>query len=247
MSKLLPRPSPSWIANLLSEAKGAYDAGQFKEAARAYATLANVFDGWSEQRDEALPVMLPLLADSQRKAGDPKRAARTYARLGAFLDSAGDRRNAEFNWEAAARSSIDANQFGEAERCARNAVEAGRAAGDALITARSMAVLAQTLWRNNEAPAAADVSREAVDLVPSKGDDATWIRYECFELLARISLSAEEWPAAQNWSQELVATMEVLPDPDGRWRGRVDNLLTEIHERLPTVGPAGSARRPKRS
>ena len=218
---------------MLSEATDAYTTGQFKEAARSYATLAKVFDGWSEKRAEGLPTMLWFLADSQWKAGDPERASRTYARLGTLHDSAGDSREAEFSWEAAARSSSEANQLGEAERCARKAVEAGRAVGDPLIIGRAMAVLAQALWRNKEAPEAADVSRGALEVVPSKGEDAAWVRYECFELLARISLSADDWPNAQHWSHELVATIEDLPDPNGLWRRRVDDLMTEIHERMP--------------
>jgi hypothetical protein len=218
----------------MSEANAAYDARRFQDAARSYATLAQVFEDWPEKREEGLPVILSFLADSQWKAGDPRRASRTYARLGEIHDAAGEGQEAEFNWEAAARSSSEANQVGgDAEHYARKAVNAGRGVGDSLMIGRAMSVLAQALWRNKKTPEAVDVLQDALELVPSGGEDANWTRYACFELLARISLSAEDWPTALHWSQELTATMEGLPDPDGRWRGRVDDLMTVIHERMP--------------
>ena len=217
----------------MSEAQAAYEAGHFQDAARSYATLAQVFEDGSEKREEGLPVILSLLADAQWKAGDPRRASRTYARLGEIHDAAGAGQQAEFNWEEAARSSSEANQDGDAERYARKAVNAGRGVGDSLIIGRAMSVLAQALWRDKKAPEAVEVLQDALELVPTAGEDANWVRYACIELLARISLSAEDTPAALRWSQELVATTNGLPDPDGRWHARVDDLVLEINERVP--------------
>ncbi len=154
---------------MISEAKAAYEARHFREAARSYATLVQVFDDWPEKRGEGLPVMLSFLADSQSKAGDPKGAARTYARLAEFHDVAGEGQQAEFNWEAAARSSGEANQVSDAERYARKAVHASRAVDDSLIIGRAMSVLAQALWRNQKAPEADAVLRGALEVVPTAG------------------------------------------------------------------------------
>ena len=205
------RPGPGWVRTGMIEAKDAYDRGDYGLAAKRFADLVRVIDGMPERPDlldEAYPLMLFYLADSEWKAGRPKPAYRGYSRLAEYREHQSNSGAAEFAWESAARAALEAGSPIDSEAFAKRAVSAGRLDKDGLGLASALSVLGRALKVQGRNREAAEALREALTMDHFTGEEADWVRYWCYEMLAEVASAAGDGTAALGWADELTKPRE---------------------------------------
>jgi tetratricopeptide (TPR) repeat protein len=216
------RPATAQLLERSSEAKALYDAGRYAEAAAEFADLVSTIRGLPErpeQLDDGLSSMLFHQADAEGKSGDINAAMYAFMRLAELHEQRKQPREAAYAWEAAARHALQVEAFREAEASARRALEAEpqETDRDQIDRAGIMAVLGRALWLSERNREAEEVLREALRILPARGEDASWVRYECSGILVDLASTRGDTTSAAQWAEEMSRVVDLIPDPHGQW------------------------------
>jgi tetratricopeptide (TPR) repeat protein len=217
------------IASLLTDAKAAFESGRWKQAAKRYAQLADIFSRQPHLGgEETILAMLWFLASAQLKAGQRRRAIESYVRLAGFRERRGDIADVELGWEAAARESLAAGNPRDAERFARRAVEAARRHGDVSQLGRALLVLGLTLLEQTQFSDCEAALKESLRVLPLDGGDADLDRATTVDVLIRLALARGDGAEAAYWMRELRHIAQPLVAGDSEIQEMIDARQADV-------------------
>jgi tetratricopeptide (TPR) repeat protein len=196
------------VATVLTDTKAAFDAGRWKQAARGYSQLKSIFSrhpdlaaaaGGGKGADAAILLILRMFVIAQSRAGQHRRAVRSYVEVAELSERRGEIAELEYEWEGAARESMALGRWADAEQFARRAVEAGRRHDDATDLARALSVLGETLLGQRLLIECQAALKESLDTLAASDEDADVDRAVTLEKLARAATEARDRAAAVHW------------------------------------------------